>query len=87
MLAKFLESEPYPHYEAHPTQERLLVRTEENGVRTVGRFVNRVFVAETSRTRAASFRRKPAPSRARDSGQTSRARAVSAKVNTSRSGR
>jgi hypothetical protein len=87
MLAKYLESEPYPHYEAHPTQEGLLVRTEENGVRTVGRFVNRVFVAETSRTRAASTGRKPAPSTARDGGQTSRARAVSAKANTSRSAR
>lgn len=43
----FLESEPYPHFEAHSTREGLLVRTEENGERTVGRFVNRVFVAES----------------------------------------
>jgi hypothetical protein len=42
----YLESEPFPHFEAHPTCEGLLVRTEENGTRTVGRFVNRIFVPE-----------------------------------------
>lgn len=48
MFSKYLQSEPYPHYEAHPSCEGLLVRTEENGTRTVGRFVNRTFVPETS---------------------------------------
>jgi hypothetical protein len=43
----YLESEPYPHFEAHPTREGLLVRTEENGKRTVGRFQNRLFVPES----------------------------------------
>jgi len=43
----YLESEPYPHYEAHPSGPGLLIRIEENGKRTVGRFVNRVFVAES----------------------------------------
>ncbi|MGD0628191.1 MAG: hypothetical protein ABR987_02505 [Terracidiphilus sp.] len=42
----YLESEPFPHFDAHPTRDGLLVRTEENGTRTVGRFVNRVFVPE-----------------------------------------
>ena len=42
----FLHREPYPHFEAHPSQDGLLVRIEESGERTVGRFVNRVFVAE-----------------------------------------
>jgi hypothetical protein len=46
VFANYLATEPYPHYEAHPTQEGLLVRTDEHGVRTVGRFVNRQFVAE-----------------------------------------
>lgn len=46
MFKAHLESEPYPHFEAHPTQPGLLVRIEENGRRTVGRFVNRAFVAE-----------------------------------------
>jgi hypothetical protein len=44
MLKTYLDSEPYPHFEAHPSQAGLLVRAEENGVRTVGRFVNRTFV-------------------------------------------
>jgi hypothetical protein len=44
MLKAYLDSEPYPHFEAHPSQPGLLVRIEENGERTVGRFVNRIFV-------------------------------------------
>jgi len=46
MLKAYLKSEPYPHFEAHPSQAGLLVRIEENGTRTVGRFVNRSFVSE-----------------------------------------
>jgi len=42
----YLESEPYPHYEAHPVREGVLIRVDENGVRAEGRFVNRVFVPE-----------------------------------------
>ena len=48
MFRTYLESEPFPHYEAHPTEDGLLVRTDEDGARTVGRFVNRSFVAENS---------------------------------------
>jgi hypothetical protein len=44
MLKTYLGSEPYPHFEAHPSQAGLLVRIEEGGERTVGRFVNRTFV-------------------------------------------
>ena len=44
MLKTYLDSEPYPHFEAHPSQAGLLVRIEESGERTVGRFVNREFV-------------------------------------------
>jgi hypothetical protein len=42
-VAKFLQGQPWPHYEPHPNQAGLLVRIEENGERTVGRFVNRQF--------------------------------------------
>jgi len=44
MLKTFLDSEPYPHFEAHPSHPGLLVRIEENGERAVGRFVSRTFV-------------------------------------------
>ena len=41
-----LRTLPFPHYAAHPAQAGLLIRTEENGTRTVGRFVNRQFVVD-----------------------------------------
>jgi hypothetical protein len=41
-VAEHLESLPFPHYEAADTPG-LLVRTSEDGTRTVGRFVNRQF--------------------------------------------
>jgi hypothetical protein len=47
-LRLYLESEPFPHFEAHPTQAGLLIRTEENGERAMGRFVNREFVVESA---------------------------------------
>ena len=56
MFQAFLESEPYPHYRAHPGGKGLLIRTEESGVETVGRFVNREFIAE----RPARVRRRAA---------------------------
>ena len=43
-LAAVLQSRPFPHYEAAPGAQGLLLRIEENGVRTVGRFVRRTFV-------------------------------------------
>jgi hypothetical protein len=52
MFRAYLESEPYPHYEAHPEQEGLLIRTGKNGRRTVGRFVNRAFVAAADKGKA-----------------------------------
>jgi len=51
-LSKFLGSQPWPHYEPHPHQAGLLLRIEENGKRTVGRFVNRRF--ETVKAKAAN---------------------------------
>ena len=40
-----LESLAFPHFEAHPEIPKLLVRIDEDGKRTVGRFVGREFVA------------------------------------------
>lgn len=45
-VADYLESRPFPHYEAAPGRPGLLVRMDGDGTRTVGRFVNRRF--ETS---------------------------------------
>jgi hypothetical protein len=39
----YLESTPYPHFEAAPGRPGLLVRIEADGSRTIGRFVNREF--------------------------------------------
>jgi hypothetical protein len=41
-VAEYLESRPFPHYEA-AEQPGLLVRIEADGRRTAGRFVNRQF--------------------------------------------
>ena len=46
-LEKYLDTLPYPHYEPPPNKAGFLVRIEENGKRTVGRFVNRQFQAGT----------------------------------------
>ena len=42
-VAEYLESRPFPHYEAAADAPGLLVRIEADGSRTVGRFVNRKF--------------------------------------------
>lgn len=41
----YLKSQPFPHYEPAPRRPGLVVRTEANGTRTVGRFINRHFTA------------------------------------------
>ena len=38
-----LEARPFPHFEAAPGRPGLLLRIEEGGKRTVGRFVSREF--------------------------------------------
>ena len=38
-----LQALPFPHFQPHPTRSGFLVRIEENGKKTVGRFVNREF--------------------------------------------
>jgi hypothetical protein len=47
-LRAFLEGQPFPHYEAHPDRAGLLIRIDEDGRRTAGRFVNRQFHAVKS---------------------------------------
>ena len=42
-LGDYLHSQPFPRYEAHPSQPGLLVRIDAHGRKTVGRFVNRQF--------------------------------------------
>jgi len=44
-VADYLKSQPFPHYEPAPHKRGLLVRTNADGARTVGRFVNRRFTA------------------------------------------
>jgi len=56
-LKTYLESQPFPHYEAHPVIQGLLIRVvEEDGRRTVGRFVNRQFQPAKSTRKSASQR-------------------------------
>ncbi|MEK7415735.1 MAG: hypothetical protein AAB263_20710 [Planctomycetota bacterium] len=42
-LAKHVSGIPFPHYEPHPDRPGVLIRTEANGTRTNGRFVQRIF--------------------------------------------
>ena len=39
----YLDSQPFPHYEAVPEAPDRLVRIDADGTRTVGRFVGRTF--------------------------------------------
>jgi ParD-like antitoxin of type II bacterial toxin-antitoxin system len=42
-VANYLKSQPYPHYEADPKKSGMLLRIDEDGTQTTGRFVNRQF--------------------------------------------
>jgi hypothetical protein len=44
-VASFLESRPFPHFEPVPGTPGLLVRIDEDGTFTTGRFVGREFQA------------------------------------------
>ena len=61
-LKAYLQTRPFPHFEAHPTRKGLLIRIEEDGRRSVGRFKNRQFIevaeAKPSRTAARSTPRR-----------------------------
>lgn len=41
----YLESRPFPHFEPCQNEPGMLVRIDEDGTRTRGRFINREFVA------------------------------------------
>jgi hypothetical protein len=47
-VADVIASRPYPHYKQSQVQPGLLVRIDEDGTETVGRFENRTFVAVSS---------------------------------------
>ncbi len=42
-VTEHLKTLPYPHYEAAPGSPGLLLRTDADGKRTVGKFMNRQF--------------------------------------------
>jgi hypothetical protein len=42
-VAEYLHRQPFPHYEAASDSPGMLVRINEDGTRTLGRFVNRQF--------------------------------------------
>jgi len=44
-----LDGRPFPHFEPAPDRPGFLVRIDEGGKRTLGRFVNREFKAATRR--------------------------------------
>ncbi len=46
-LQEVLAKRPFPHYEPVPGSRHLLVRIEEDGTRTTGRFVDGQFLAQT----------------------------------------
>ena len=60
-VVEHLKTRPYPHYEAAAGSPGLLVRTEADGKRTMGRFVNRQFQPVK---RSAKKKTKPALVRA-----------------------
>ena len=47
-LEKYLETLPFPHYAPCPERPGKLIRTEANGQQSIGRFVHREFVVESS---------------------------------------
>lgn len=57
-VAACLREQPFPHYEPAPDAPGFLIRTEADGTRTVGRFVNREFKPVKSRSKAK--RKRPA---------------------------
>ena len=48
-LARALNRRPFPHYEPVGNDPGFVLRVEEDGAKTVGRFVNRKFVARKPR--------------------------------------
>jgi len=42
-VRSYLQTQPFPHFEAAPEAPGLLIKIDEDGTRTLGRFVNRIF--------------------------------------------
>lgn len=42
-VSEYLGAQPFPHYETSPEHPGMLVRIEQTGARTIGKFVNRQF--------------------------------------------
>jgi hypothetical protein len=61
-VAAYLETLPFPHFRAHPGRPGLLEKIDEDGTRTVGRFVNRAFVAVHPSAKSARKPAKPSAS-------------------------
>jgi len=59
-LAAYLDQQPFPHYQPHPSRPGLLERIEQDGTRTIGRFVNRQFQPVVSTTRKSRPAGRPA---------------------------
>src|SRR4051812_5027758 len=61
-VSRYLESQPYPHYEPAQDSPGLLARIDADGKRTLGRFVNKTFrtVRRPKKTKIAA---KPRSSR------------------------
>ncbi|HEV3040108.1 MAG TPA: hypothetical protein VHA33_20250 [Candidatus Angelobacter sp.] len=47
-VTTYLDGQPFPHYRPDPDKPGLLERIEEDGTRTIGRFVNRRFKTSSS---------------------------------------
>jgi hypothetical protein len=48
-LRDYLHRRPFPHYEPAPGSPGLLLRTDANGKKTIGKFVNREFKPVSTR--------------------------------------
>jgi hypothetical protein len=47
-VQNYLKAQPYPHYEADPKKPGMLLRIDEDGTETTGRFINRQFKSSGS---------------------------------------
>lgn len=57
-VAAYLQSRPFPHYLPHPDKPGLLERIEEDGKRSVGRFIHRKFEVIPLSGRVAAAKKK-----------------------------
>jgi hypothetical protein len=60
-VGDFLASQPFPHYEPAEGRPGLLVRIEENGARTVGKFMRGEFCPERAKQAKPSGRKRRSP--------------------------